>query len=62
MVTGSVKTGSSSAKIDSGKLNGAEITFAAGGSQYTGKVDGDRIEGTIRTGDSMRQFTAMRAK
>jgi SAM-dependent methyltransferase len=62
MVTGSVKTGSSSAKIDSGKLNGEEITFAAGGSQYTGNVNGDRIEGTVKTGADMRQFTATRAK
>ena len=61
MVTGSVKTGSSSANIESGKLNGEEITFAAGGSQYTGKVVGDRIEGTVRTGSNMRQFTATRA-
>jgi SAM-dependent methyltransferase len=62
MVSGSVKNGSSSAKIDSGKLNGEEITFAAGGSQYTGKVLGDRIEGTVRTGSNMQQFTATRAK
>jgi hypothetical protein len=62
MVTGSVKTGSSSAKIDSGQLNGEEITFAAGGSQYTGKVTGDRMEGTVRTGANMRQFTATRGK
>jgi hypothetical protein len=61
IVTGSVKTGSSSANIESGKLNGEEITFAAGGSQYTGKVTGDRIEGTVRTGANMRQFTATRA-
>ena len=60
MVTGSVKIGSSSANIESGKLNGEEITFAAGGSQYTGKVLGDRIEGTVRTGSNMRQFTATR--
>jgi hypothetical protein len=62
MVTGTVKTGSSSANIESGKLNGEEITYAAGGSQYTGKVNGDRIEGTVRTGADMRQFTATRAK
>ena len=62
MVTGWVKAGSSSANIESGKLNGEEITFAAGGSQYTGKVMGDRIEGTVRTGSNMRPFTATRAK
>jgi hypothetical protein len=62
MLTGSVKTGSGAAQIESGRLRGEEITFAAGGTQYTGKVTGDRIEGTARTGSNMRQFTATRAK
>ena len=29
-----------------GKLTGAEITFTAGGTKYTGKVDGNTMEGT----------------
>ena len=32
-----------------GKLNGDQITFTAGGTEYTGKVIGDRIEGTSWT-------------
>jgi hypothetical protein len=28
-----------------GKLNGDQITFTAGGTEYTGKVVRDRIEG-----------------
>ncbi|HTV02741.1 MAG TPA: class I SAM-dependent methyltransferase [Luteitalea sp.] len=31
--------------ISAGKLQGADITFTAGGKAYTGKVDGDRITG-----------------
>lgn len=62
MLTGSVKTAAGAAEIESGRLRGEEITFAAGGNQYTGKVMGDRIEGTVRTGSNMRQFTATRAK
>jgi Methyltransferase domain len=62
MVTGSVKTASGAAQIESGKLNGEEITFTAGGDQYTGKVNGDRIEGTVRTGSTLRPWSATRAK
>ena len=62
MLTGSVKTASGAVQIESGRLRGEEITFAAGGNQYTGKVTGDRIEGTVRTGSNMRQFTATRGK
>jgi hypothetical protein len=32
--------------ITNGKLNGAEITFTAGGTTYTGKVDGNTMQGT----------------
>jgi hypothetical protein len=62
MVTGSVKTASGSATIESGRLRGEEITFMAGGTQYTGKVTGDRLEGTARTGADMRPFSATRTK
>jgi hypothetical protein len=34
--------------IAEGKLNGARITFTAGGVRYSGRVDGDRIDGTAR--------------
>jgi hypothetical protein len=62
MLTGSLKTASGAAQIESGKLNGEEITFTAGGTQYTGKVNGDRIEGTARTGSNLRPWSATRAK
>jgi len=34
--------------ISNGKLNGDQIAFTAGGSQYTGKVNGNTIDGTVK--------------
>jgi hypothetical protein len=62
MVTGSVKTGSGAAQIESGKLRGEEITFTAGGSQYTGRVTGDTIQGRVKGTAGERAFTATRGK
>ncbi len=45
VISGTLKNGSSSSAI-SGKLNGDQITFTAGGTQYTGRVNGSSIEGT----------------
>ena len=49
MVTGTLKSGASNATISEGKLNGARITFTAGGARYSGRVAGDLIEGTIQS-------------
>ena len=45
VISGTLKSGSSSSAIN-GKLNGDQITFTAGGTQYTGRVNGSSIEGT----------------
>jgi hypothetical protein len=45
-VSGTVKKGNVIAPITNGKLTGDGITFTAGGTTYTGKVSGNRIEGT----------------
>ena len=58
-VTGTLKKGNVSAQITGGKLNGDEIKFSAGGAQYTGRVNGDTIEGTVK-GDSGGTWTARR--
>ena len=39
-----------STPISSGKLLGNEITFSAGDAQYTGKVNGNSMQGTIKGG------------
>jgi hypothetical protein len=33
-----------------GKLNGNEISFSAGEAQYTGRISGNAIEGTLKSG------------
>jgi hypothetical protein len=39
-----------STPISGGKLHGSDITFTAGGAQYTGKVNGNSIQGTVKGG------------
>ena len=41
-------------------LRGDQITFNAGNSQYTGKVKGRTITGTVKSGSSSSPFTATR--
>jgi precorrin-6B methylase 2 len=53
MITGSLGT----AQISDAKLRGADISFTAGGTKYTGKVNGNTITGTTSAGAS---FTATR--
>jgi SAM-dependent methyltransferase len=45
MISGTLKSGNAVTPIN-GKLNGEQINFAAGGSQYTGRVNGNSMEGT----------------
>ena len=43
MISGTLKNGNASSPI-SGKLNGDQISFSAGGTQYTGRVNGNTME------------------
>jgi SAM-dependent methyltransferase len=52
MVSGTLKSGNSSAQITDGKLRGDQLTFTAGGVQYTGRVNGTTISGTTASGAS----------
>ena len=44
-ISGSMKNGSNAAAITNGKLHGDQISFTAGGTQYTGHVNGNTIDG-----------------
>ena len=46
VVNGTAVIGGKEVPITDGKLTGAEISFTAGGTKYTGKVDGNSMEGT----------------
>lgn len=58
--TGTVTTGNVVAPISNGKLVGDTITFTAGSTEYTGKVNGDAIEGTARTNGTDAKWQASR--
>jgi SAM-dependent methyltransferase len=45
MITGTLKSGNTVSQIN-GKLNGDQITFTAGATQYTGRVNSNAMEGT----------------
>ena len=62
MVTGVLSAGGQSVPIASGKLRGDEITFTAAGVEYTGKVAGDRIEGTATVDGKRQAWTAARSR
>src|SRR5919109_1125436 len=60
MISGTLNSGNVSAPVK-GKLNGDQISFTAGGGQYTGRVSGNAIEGTVKSGASNSKWTATRA-
>ena len=55
MVTGTLNN----QPISEGRLTGDQIRFTAGGTQYTGRVNGNTIEGTT-SGGSSGSFRATR--
>ena len=59
MVTGSLKNGAGSIPVN-GKLRGDQLTLTAGNAEYTGRVDGNKIEGTVK-GSTSGAWTATRA-
>ena len=61
MLSGALKTGSSSAAITSGKMDGDQISFTAGGAEYTGRVTGNAIDGTVNSKGTKSSWTATRA-
>ena len=46
--------------IAGGRLKGDQIRFTVGATEYTGRVSGNRIEGTTQSGGQQRTWTATR--
>jgi precorrin-6B methylase 2 len=53
-------TGTLGANQTKGTLRADQITFTAGNAQYSGKVSGDTITGTMKSGTTSTPFTATR--
>ncbi len=61
MVHGSVGSGGKLAPVLNGRMRGEEISFTAGPGRYSGKVSGDRIEGTVTAGGKTSPWVATRS-
>ena len=57
MLSGSLTAGGKMLKIN-GKMIGDQIDFMAGGVRYTGRVNGERIEGSMSTGPNTTPWSA----
>ena len=62
MIDGTLKSGANSTPITKGKLRGDQIQFSAGGADYSGRVAGGAMEGTVKTGGSTAAWSATRTK
>ena len=54
MISGTLKSGNVATPITNGRLRGDQISFTAGNAQYTGRVDGNAIEGTVKGGSDSK--------
>jgi len=59
-LTGTLVNGSNSTPITDAKVRGEEITFTAGNAQYSGRVAGNTITGSVKTGTSTSNWRATR--
>jgi len=59
MVAGTLKTGGNTLTIANGRLRGDQISFSAGNAEYTGRVNGNAIQGTVK-GSSSGSWNATR--
>ncbi len=58
-VAGTLRSGGNTVAVTNGRLNGDQISFVAGNSEYTGRVRGTAIEGTVK-GASSGSWSATR--
>jgi hypothetical protein len=60
MVSGTLNANGRELKLSNAKLAGDQLTFTAGGVQYSGRVNGERIDGMMKTGSSSSAWSANR--
>ncbi len=61
-VSGAMSAGGVATLVTGGKLRGDQITFSAGGTQYSGKVAGGAMTGMAMVNGASREWTAARVK
>jgi precorrin-6B methylase 2 len=60
MVGGTLQKNGTSAAITDGRLRGADLSMTIDGAQYSGRVNGDTITGTVTAGGKTTHWTATR--
>jgi hypothetical protein len=60
MVSGTLNANGRELKLSDAKLSGDQLVFTAGGVQYSGRVNGEHIEGAMKTGSSSNAWSASR--
>jgi SAM-dependent methyltransferase len=58
MLSGSVKSSTATVTITAGKMLGNEISFTAGNAQYSGKLNGNTLEGVVKNNGIETQWKA----
>ena len=61
MLSGKIKIGNVSTAIKEGKMTGDQIAFSAGGTRYTGRVNGNAIEGISKSATREAKWLAKRS-
>ncbi|MBI4520523.1 MAG: class I SAM-dependent methyltransferase [Gemmatimonadetes bacterium] len=61
MVSGTLTAEGVATPIVDGRLRGRDISFAAVGAAYTGRISGDTMSGTVTDGSASRAWSAKRA-
>jgi len=61
-VSGSITASGVSTRVTGGIMRGDQISFSAGGAQYSGRVAGDTITGTAVSGGASSEWSAMRSR
>jgi SAM-dependent methyltransferase len=59
MLAGTLRSGAGTlTTINGGRLRGDQLSFKAGGADYSGRVSGDRIEGSVKAGGNTTGWNA----
>ena len=60
MLTGTLNAGGKEQPISKAKLNGEQISFVAGGAEYTGRVKDGAMDGTVKSAGNNGSWSATR--
>lgn len=61
MLSGSLESGGQTTAV-TGKMRGDQISLKAGAAEYSGRVNGNAIEGTVKTGSQSGKWAANRGR